>query len=62
MTQKFTYWRDGEYWLGYLNAYPDYMSQGSSLQELKNNLKDIYNDLTSGDIPSVRKVGELKIA
>jgi predicted RNase H-like HicB family nuclease len=62
MTQKFTYWKDGKYWLGYLNIYPDYMSQGSSLQELKDNLKDIYNGLTSGDIPSVRKVGELKIA
>ena len=38
------------------------MTQGESVEELKENLKDIYKDLTSGIIPSVRKVAELEVA
>jgi predicted RNase H-like HicB family nuclease len=49
-------------WLGYLEDYPDYMTQGQTLEELQENLKDIYDDLTSGYIPGVRKVAELQIA
>jgi hypothetical protein len=47
-TTRFVYWQDGNMWLGYLEEYPDYMTQGESLAELKENLVDIYNDLTSG--------------
>lgn len=49
-------------WLGYLEEFPDYMTQGESLDELRENLKDIYGDLTSGQIPGVRRLGELSIA
>lgn len=59
---KFIYWQDGNWWLGYLEEYPDYMTQGESLEELKENLKDVYRDLTSGEIPCVRKVAELEVA
>ena len=30
--------------------YPDYRSQGKTLDELKENLKDIYDDLSTGKI------------
>ena len=30
---KFTYWRDGEYYIGFLNDYPDYETQGNSKEE-----------------------------
>jgi predicted RNase H-like HicB family nuclease len=49
-------------WLGYLEEYPDYMTQGESLEELQDNLKDIYKELTSGTIPHVRKVAELQVS
>ena len=49
-------------WLGYLEEYPDYMTQGGTLEELKENLKDIYKELTSGNIPCVRKVAELLVS
>ena len=52
---KFTYWIDGEIWLGYLEEYPDYQTQGSSLEDLKENLADIYKDLSAGMIPVLRK-------
>ena len=49
-------------WLGYLEEYPDYMTQGASIDELQYNLKDIYKELTSGNIPHVRKVAELQVS
>ena len=61
-TARFIYWQDDDMWLGYLEEYPDYMTQGTSLEELKQNLRDIYDDLASGAIPYVRKVAELEIA
>lgn len=59
---KFVHWQDGNMWLGYLEEYPDYMTQGETLDELKENLKDLYKDLNSGAIPCVRKVAELEVA
>ena len=29
-TMRFTYWKDGTYYLGFLNACPDYETQGIS--------------------------------
>ena len=49
-------------WLGYLEDFPDYMTQGQTLEELQDNLKDIYQDVTSGQIPGVRRVAELQLA
>ncbi len=46
----FTYWQDGEMWLGYLEEYPDYMTQGTSLDDLKEHLLDLYNDLSRSAI------------
>jgi len=60
--KKYTYWQDGDMWLGYLEEYPDYMTQGETIEELEDNLRDIYHELTSGSIPCVRKVAELKVA
>jgi predicted RNase H-like HicB family nuclease len=62
MKLKYIFWQDGVEWLGYLEEFPDYMSQGKTLEELKENLKDIYTELESGAIPAVRKIGELEIA
>lgn len=61
-TLKFTYWQDGNYYLGFLNDYPDYQTQGLSKQELVSNLKELLVDLESGEVPYVRKVEELVVA
>ncbi len=61
-TKKFTYWQDGDYYLGFLNDYPDYQTQGMSKEELVKNLKDLLADLESGEIPYIRKVEELVLA
>lgn len=61
-TVKFVYWADGDYYLGYLMDYPDYMTQGLSKDELIENLRDLFADLNSGEIPYIRRVGELVMA
>lgn len=54
-TVKIVYWQETDgMWLGHLEAYPDYMTQGQTLDELKENLKDILRDLESKEIPLVR--------
>ena len=61
-TKRFVYFQDDKFWIGWLEEYPDYRTQGETLDELKDNLKDIHDELTSGRIPCVRKVGELVVA
>jgi len=48
-------------WLGYFEEYPDYLTQGVTLPELEENLRDLFRDLTSGEIPGIRKVAELAL-
>ena len=60
-TVRFVHWQDGAMWIGYLEDFPDYVTQGESLEELKDNLRDLYRDLTSGGIPGVRRVAELSV-
>jgi hypothetical protein len=38
------------------------LRQGETLEGLQENLKDLYEELTSGKIPGVRRVAELRIA
>lgn len=60
--QKYIYWQDGDTWLGFLEEYPDYWTQGATMEELEENLMDVYNELTSGTIPCVRRVAELQVS
>ena len=59
---RYVYWQDQGFWIGYLEEFPDYLTQGQSLDDLQDHLKDLYRDLVSGKIPSVRRVAELQIA
>jgi len=46
-TKKFVYYQENDRWVGWFEEYPDYRTQGSTLNELKENLRDIYKDLNS---------------
>ena len=48
--KKYVFRKDDDMWLGYLDEYPDYMTQGKTLEELKENLIDIFSELNSGII------------
>ena len=60
-TVKYVYWEEDGGWLGYLQDFPDYWTQGATFDDLVEHLKDLYIDLTSGQIPGIRKVGELVV-
>ncbi len=60
--ERFVYYKEDDMWVGYLEKYPDYMTQGETLEELKENLRDIYKEIGSGVIPYVRRVAELEVA
>lgn len=62
MKVKYTYWKesDGKY-LGYLNDYPDHWTQGESLDDLKEHLRDLFEEFLSGEIPGIKKVEEIEV-
>jgi len=60
-TVRFVYYQEDSMWVGWLEEYPDYRTQGGTLEELKENLKDIYQEIHSGEIPHVRRIGELAV-
>jgi len=60
-TARYVHWQDGAMWLGYFEEYPDYLTQGETVGELQDNLRDLYRDLTSGEIAGIRRVAELSV-
>lgn len=62
MKLKYAYWQDEGVWLGYLEEFPDYWTQGESESELQENLVDLYKELSSDHIPNVRRIAELEVA
>ncbi len=63
MKTRFTYWKENDgCTLGYLNDYPDHWTQGESLEDLKEHLKDLYQTFSAEQIPGIRKVEDLEAA
>jgi predicted RNase H-like HicB family nuclease len=61
-TVGFTYWQDAEFWLGHLDEFPDYLTQGTSFDDLKEHLLDLHHDLSSGLIPAARRHAKVEVA
>ena len=59
---RYIYWQEDDWWLGYLEEFPDYWTQGRTQKELEANLRDLYLELTSGNIPGERRIAELEMA
>ena len=43
---KIVVWHEDDAWVGYLQDSPDYWTQGDSLDDLKEHLKDLHADLS----------------
>ena len=54
MLNKLTmiYWKSDKFWLGKLREYPEIMTQGETLEELEENLRDAYHEMVLEDVPS----------
>jgi hypothetical protein len=60
-TARYVHWQDGDMGLGYFEEFPDYLTQGETVEELQANLRDLYRDLTSGETPGISRVAELSV-
>jgi predicted RNase H-like HicB family nuclease len=63
MKARITYWqeKDGMF-LGYLNDYPDHWTQGESLDDLREHLRDLHRMFSAENIPGIRQQEELEVA
>lgn len=55
------YWRSEHFWLGKLLEHPEIMTQGETLEELEENLRDAYRMMVLDDVPSEYAVKELAL-
>jgi len=53
MNRRFTmvYWKGEKFWLGKLIEHPEIMTQGETLEELEDNIKDAYRMMIMEDVP-----------
>ena len=59
---KMVYWKSEKFWVGKLLEHPEIMTQGETLEELEDNMKDAYSLMTMDDVPEEHKVKELIFA
>jgi len=61
MKKKMTmiYWKGERFWLGRLRDHPEIMTQGETLEELEENLRDAYRMMVMEDIPEEHQEKEI---
>ena len=45
------YWKGEKFWLGKLKEHPEIMTQGRTLKELEENIRDAYCMMVMDDVP-----------
>ena len=58
---KMVYWKGEKFWLGKVLEHPEIMSQGESIEELEDNLKDAYKLMLMDDVPSDYRLKEISV-
>jgi len=63
MEMEYTYWQDGDFFVGFLNNYPEDSTQGLSLSELEEALIEVYEikQEEKKHLSEIRKTGKIKI-
>lgn len=63
MKSKMTmvYWKSDKFWLGKLLEHPEIMTQGETLEELEENIKDAYLLMAMDDVPEEYQIKEIAI-
>ena len=49
------YWKGEQFWLGKIKEYPEIMSQGETLEELEENLRDAWQLMVMDDVPETHR-------
>lgn len=55
------YWKSDKFWLGKLLECPEIMTQGKTLVELEENLKDAYLLMATDDVPEEYHIKKIAI-
>ena len=55
------YWKGERFWLGKLLEHPEIMTQGETLEELEQNLKDAYLLVAMDDVPESYEIKEIML-
>ena len=55
------YWKSAKFWLGKLLEHPEIMTQGETLEELEENIKDAYLLMAMDDVPEEYETKEIAI-
>ena len=55
------YWKSDKFWLGKLLEHPEIMTQGETLEELEENIKDAYLLIAMDDVPDKYETKEIAI-
>ncbi len=58
---KMVYWKGEKFWVGKLLEHPEIMTQGETLEELEENMKDAYTLMTMEDVPENYEIKELAL-
>jgi predicted RNase H-like HicB family nuclease len=58
---KMVYWKSDKFWVGKLLEHPEIMTQGETLEELEENMKDAYLLMAMEDVPENHQVRELAL-
>lgn len=53
------YWKGEKFWLGKLLDHPEIMTQGETLEELEENIKDAYLLMAMDDVPEEYQTKEI---
>jgi predicted RNase H-like HicB family nuclease len=63
MKISYTYWKESDrMFLGYLNEFPDHWTQGIDLEDLVENLADLYRIFTQNEMPGIKRVAKFELA
>ena len=55
------YWKSDRFWLGKLLEYPQVLTQGETLDELEENIKDAYELMVMDDVPAQYEMKEIAV-
>ncbi len=58
---RMVYWKGEKFWLGKLLEHPEIMTQGETLKELEENMKEAYILMTMEDVPAEYKIKEIAL-
>ena len=63
MGEKLTmvYWKSDQFWLGKLLEHPEIMTQGETIEELEENLKDAFRLMALDEVPQDYRTKEIAL-